>query len=111
MNYNFKLRPDEYLGSCNSKDVISFGSKGAFTVRQIFNRVASAFDRQIVMAIGNSLSQKLEYKCNAKLLDEGENCEILRAGSSEWQAGKIRLRINLTLEFTADKPTQDTKQN
>lgn len=108
MNSNFNLKPNEYLGCCNSKDVISFGSKGAFTLRQIFDRIASAFDRQIVRAIGNSLSQKLEHKCNANLLlNEGENCEILRAGSSEWQAGKIRLKINLTLEFTTDKSAKD----
>ena len=36
------------------------------------------------------------------LFEEGQECEILKAGSSGWQKGK--LKINVTLEFIPDEP-------
>ena len=107
---NLNLKPNEYLGNCNSKDVISFGSKGIFDIRSLLNLVLSAFDRKIINTISTSISRKLEQKCNVDLwLEEGEKCEILKIGSSQWQPGTIKLKINLTVEFIPDNTTQQTK--
>ena len=104
-NSNFNLKPNEFLDRCNSKDVISFGSAGAFTLRQLFASISSAFNKPIIRAISKSIERELEHKCDANLLlNNGKKCEILQAGSAGWQTGKLKLKINLTLEFIADRP-------
>ena len=35
---------------------------------------------------------------------QGEECEILKAGSNGWQKG--RLKINISLEFIPDEPEE-----
>ena len=108
MNSNFNLKPNEYLNNCNSKDVIAFGSKGVFTIRQLFDSVSSAFDNKIFQIIAESIAQQLERKSDTNSwLENGERCEILKAGSSQWQTGRIRLKINLTLEFITDEPVEE----
>ena len=104
MSSNFNLKPDRFLSSCNSKDVISFGSR-VFTLRQLLGRISSAFNKPVVNAISKSIERELEQMCDANLLlSDGKKCEILTVGSSEWQKGKIKLKVNLTLEFAADDP-------
>lgn len=110
---NFNLKPDKFLSSCNSKDVISFGSR-AFTVRQLFGRISSAFNKPVIHTISRSIDRELEQMCDANLLlSDGKKCEILKAGSPKWQTGKVKLKVNLTLEFVVDEtevvelPTND----
>ena len=111
-NSNFNLKPDEFLNSCNSKDVISFGSAGAFTLRRLFGSISSAFNKPIIHAISKSIERELEHKCDANLLlNDGKKCEILQAGSAGWQTGKLKLKVNLTLEFTADRPIASESLN
>ena len=108
-NFNFNLKPNEFLDSCNSKDVISFGSAGTFTLRQLFRNISYAFNKPIIHAISKSIERELEHKCDANLLlNNGKKCEILQAGSAGWQTGKLKLKVNLTLEFIADPLTSES---
>lgn len=102
---NFSVETNQYLSNCDSKDVISIGSQSLFHIQKLCNLVLSSLDRNVINSLTNSIYQKLTHKCNAKLwLEEGEKCEILKADSSGWQKGKIRLKVNLTLEFVPDEP-------
>lgn len=35
---------------------------------------------------------------------EGIDCEILKPGAKGWEKGKVKLHINVTIEFCPDKP-------
>jgi hypothetical protein len=106
MASNFKLNINEYLSKCNPKDVISVNSEQWIGVEKLKAIIIKAFNisntttglRAIVSSI-NSASQL----GNSQLwFHEGEECEILRAGSQGWQKGK--LKINVTLEFIPNEP-------
>ena len=112
INSNFNLKPNKFLDSCNSKDVISFGSVGTFTLRQLFGSISSAFNKPIIHAISKSIERELEHKCDANLLlSDGKKCEILQAGSGGWQTGRLKLKVNLTLEFIAERPIASESLN
>jgi hypothetical protein len=102
---NFNLETNQYLSNCNSKDVIALTSRGLFYIHKLCELVLSSLDRNVTNTVANSITQKLERQCNAQLwLEDGESCEILKAGASGWQKGKIKLKVNLTLEFIPDEP-------
>lgn len=42
-NSDIDLKQNEYLSSCNSRDVISFDSRDPIYIRQLFALVSSAF--------------------------------------------------------------------
>ena len=96
---------NQYLNNCDSKDVIALTSKGLFYIHKLCDLVLSSLDRNVINNLSNSITQKLDRQCNAQLwFEDGELCEILKAGSSGWQKGKIKLKVNLTLEFIPDEP-------
>ena len=103
---NFNLETNQYLKNCNSKDVISLNSKSLFYIHKLCDLVVSAFDISVARNIANSITNKIGRVCNSQLwLEEGEKCEILKADSTTgWQAGKIKLKIDVTLEFIPDEP-------
>ena len=102
---NFNLETNQYLSNCDAKDVISLGSQKLFYIHKLCDLFSSLFDQNVVRTILNSINQKIGNLSNKPLwLEDGEKCEILKAGSSGWQKGKIKLKINLTLEFIPDEP-------
>lgn len=106
--YNFNLETNQYLSNCDSKDVIALGSKVLFYIHKLCDLVLSSLDINVTNNLVYSINQKLQNQCNAKLwLEDGEKCEILKAGSSGWQKGRIKLKINLTLEFIPDEPQEE----
>lgn len=105
--YNFNLKTNEYLSNCDSKDVIALGSQELSYIHQFCDLVRSSLDYKVTNHIISLINQKLGNRRNAELwLEKGEKCEILKAGSSGWQTGKIKLKleVNLTLEFIPDEP-------
>jgi hypothetical protein len=43
---------------------------------------------------------------------EGIDCEILRVGANGWKKGKIKLKLNVTIEFSPDEPkVEETSEN
>ncbi|GAB4532650.1 MAG: hypothetical protein Tsb0014_17290 [Pleurocapsa sp.] len=102
---NFNLETNQYLSNCDSKDVIALNSKGLFYIHKLCELVLSSLDRHVVNTIASSITQKLANQCSAKLwFEDGESCEILKAGASGWQKEKIKFKVNLTLEFIPDEP-------
>ena len=41
-----------------------------------------------------------------KLRDEGVYCQLLRTTGGGWKEGKLRLHINVTIEFVPDEPDE-----
>ncbi|WP_019507215.1 KGK domain-containing protein [Pleurocapsa sp. PCC 7319] len=108
-NSNIDIKPNEYLANCNNRDIISFDSRDPIFVYKLFDLIKLAFNSNsnIFHTISNSITQKLKCNCDAKLwFQDGEKCEILKAGSSGWQKGKIKLKLNISLEFIPDKPEE-----
>ena len=102
---NFNLETNQYLSNCDDKDVIALTSTGLFYIKKLCKLVSSSLDRSVINILVNSITQKLNRQCDAKLwFEDGESCEILKAGASGWQKGRIKLKINLTLEFIPDEP-------
>lgn len=95
---NFNLETNGYLSNCNSKDVIALGSQGLFYIHKLCDLVLSSLDYKVTNNIINSINQKLAHQCNSKLwLEEGDKCSLLKAGSSGWQTGKIKLKLEVNL--------------
>lgn len=107
MKTNRNLDTNEYLNNCDCRDVISFDSRDPIYLSKLYSLIKASFDNNLVNHIGNIITQKLERKCNAKQwFIDGEECEILKAGSTGWQKGKFKLKINLSLEFIPDEPKE-----
>ncbi len=97
---NIDLKPNEYLSSCNNRDIISFDSRDPTYINKFFSLVTSAFQNHIIHSISNSITQKLANKSDAKLwFENGEKCEVLQAGSSGWHKGKMKLKVTLVNLF------------
>ena len=101
MSSNFELKTDEYLQQCDLKDVISFGSEKWVSIGKIKKNIYQSFVKYKTK-INKNISKSSKIKHEFSWFEQGENCEILRAGSQEWQRGKIK--INVTLEFIPDEP-------
>ncbi|MDJ0904189.1 MAG: KGK domain-containing protein [Xenococcus sp. MO_188.B8] len=109
MTDTFTSSLNEYLEKCDAKDVIAFGSKGLFQLDVLQNLIIYAFDKSLITYISNYINPKLERKCNTELwFKDGEDCEILKAGSAGWQKGKMKLKINVILEFIPDEPQPES---
>ena len=107
MKLDCNLEQNEYLSKCDPKDVISFDSRDPIYLRKLYSLIKASFDGNLINNISHIIAQKLERKCDAKLwFDDGENCEILKADSLGWQAGKFKLKVNLSLEFIPDEPQE-----
>lgn len=107
MTNTFTYSLNKYLEKCDTKDVIAFGSssKGLFKLSELQELIVNVFDKSLIASISHHITNKLNRICNPELwFKDGQNCEILRAGSSGWQKGKIKLKMNITLEFIPDEP-------
>ena len=109
MTDTFTSNFNEYLEKCDAKDVIAFGSKGLFKLSVLQELIVNVFDKSLIAYISHYINQKLERKCNPELwFQDGEECEILKAGSSGWRKGKFKLKVNVTLEFIPDEPETES---
>lgn len=117
---NFQLYVNEYLKQSDSKDVISFGDDKWLSIKKLKSLVCLSFYHACIDAVVNHIAKNSilnDPNNNNKNIRswffQGEECEILRAGSSGWQKGK--LKINVTLEFIPDEsedpsPLDDVRQ-
>lgn len=109
MASNFNLKINEYLSKCNPKDVISVKSEqwiGVEKLKAIITRAFNINQTQGLDIIVNSIDSAFKLGNSLLWFHEGQECEILRAGSQGWQKGK--LKINVTLEFIPDEPEIET---
>ena len=105
---NFEFDTNEYLQQCDSKDVVTFESKQFFYIKEFRTLVVESFQDLYQNSLTGHMNRTFSSKCQSHLwLREGEECEILRAGSQGWEKGKIKLKMNITLEFIPDEPEEN----
>lgn len=119
MTHNF-FQINKYLTQCDPKDIISFGSENWFSISKFEETIDQSFSQNGINSIINNISNNLSIPNSTYLKNlfyEGKDCEILRAGSQGWQKGKIKIKINVTLEFIPDEleeiesPLDDIRAN
>lgn len=108
-----------YLKKCGDDDVLSFGSAmlKVGKLREAINRVLSdehSLGKQLNESLksqniiidvgGESRGRKHWHSFYEKWLDNGVDCEILKLGINSWQKGKVKIKLNVTLEFCPDEP-------
>jgi hypothetical protein len=97
----FHLNTNEYLEQCDPKDVISLNSEKWISVSKLKDIVYQAIIDSGISTISRDIASKSNFNSSHTWFKEGEDCEILRAGSPGWEKGKIK--INITLEFIPDE--------
>ena len=104
---NNQLDTNQYLSECDLKDVISFKNEQWASISKFKNVILSALVNSGINSMVNYIANNSDFKSNNSIkswFSQGEECEILRAGSPGWQKGKIK--INVTLEFIPDEPEE-----
>ncbi|MCW6048981.1 hypothetical protein K4039_02530 [Lyngbya sp. CCAP 1446/10] len=109
--------------NCGNDDALSFGN-AMLKVEKLKETVNIIFPEfGLGQTLNSSLSQqKLDIdvgfntnkRPNAydKWFGEGIDCEILRVGTQGWKKGKIKLKLNVTIEFCPDEPElEETPEN
>ena len=104
MSNNFEVDTNEYLSQCDPKDVISFELENLVSVGRLKHIVNQSFYEYVLDEIIAILSNHSDLKNTNDWFYEGENCEILKAGSKGWQKGKLKVKV--TLEFIPDEPEE-----
>ncbi|MEG4085299.1 MULTISPECIES: KGK domain-containing protein [unclassified Microcoleus] len=118
------------LHNCGNDDALSFGNamlkveKLKETVNRVFPEhglgetlTNSLSEQKIIIDVGRDGNfhggklHNIRYLYE-KWFGEGIDCEILRVGAQGWQKGKIRLKLNVTIEFCQEKPeVEETPEN
>jgi len=107
------------LQNCSNHDVI-LARDTLFKVDKLKNVVKKLLSKdKLGETISNSLDSKEPlkdfalqarrdngewYSIYQKWFNEGINCEILKLGASSWQKGKIKINLQVSLEFCPDEP-------
>lgn len=105
---NQQINTNEYLSDCDPKDVISFSHQQWIGIAKLKDIVYRAFRSSGVNSITKYIAEQSDFKNTNNTntwFYQGQECEILRAGSKGWQKGK--LKINITLEFIPDEIEED----
>jgi hypothetical protein len=112
MSDTFKINTNEYLSQCDSRDVVFFGSDKLTSISKLKDIVDKAFAQSGIPVIAEYIYRSLSLNYVLTWFEQGEECEMLKAGSTGWQKGKIK--INVTLEFIPDgsieSKTDETSQ-
>ena len=109
--------------NCDNNDAVSFGMTmlKMEKLRKTVNKLFSGWD------LGETLDDLLrkenlniEVPCNhpqknwsyEEWFGQGIDCEILRVGAQGWKKGKMKLKLNVTIEFCPDEPeVEETPEN
>lgn len=96
------------LQKCNEDEVVSLA-------HQLFKIERLKFNLKNILShyrLGEEFSKSLNIDTNSRhrlisasdWFDKGVNCEILKICSQGWQKGKLRINIQVSLEFCSDEP-------
>jgi len=108
MPNNFEVDTNEYLSQCSIKDVISFNNDKWVDIKKIKDIFSKSFYSSGINSIITHMAAKSDLKNTNKLYSwffDGEECEILKAGSDGWKKGKLKVKV--TLEFIPDEPEKN----
>ena len=104
MSNDFEVNINEYLLKCDSNDVVKIKSEKWGDINKIKKTVYVSFNTYGIPKVSEQINRNLDINDSNTWFKQGADCEILRAGSSGWQKGKIK--INVTLEFIPDEPEE-----
>ena len=104
MSNNFEVNTNKYLQQCDSNDILKFKSDTWADIQKIKATVFNSFASYGIPTVSDRINKNLNIKNSNVWFSQGEECEILRAGSPGWQKGKMK--INVTLEFIPDEPEE-----
>ncbi|MEG4007596.1 KGK domain-containing protein [Microcoleus sp. Pol11C1] len=109
--------------NCGNEDALSFGNAmlKVEKLKETVNRVLpeyglgetlnkSLIEQQLTIEVNFDNNRKrFSYD---KWFGQGIDCEILRVGAQGWKKGKIKLKLNVTIEFCPDEPeVEETPEN
>ncbi len=109
---------DSYiLENCSEQDVFIFGSttlkadKLKKEISQLFfkyklgEQLTNSLSSNLHLDVRNVVERSGRYvRCfYDKWFDDGVDCEILKLGAAGWQKGKIKIKLNVSLEFCPDE--------
>ncbi|HAT14724.1 MAG TPA: hypothetical protein DCS91_15135 [Microcoleaceae bacterium UBA11344] len=100
--------------NCGNDDALSFGN-AMLKVGKLKETVNNVLPEN---GLGHTLNQLLSQQqlnidvgvpekkgfLYGKWFSQGIDCEILRVGAQCWKKGKIKLKLNVTIEFCPDEP-------
>ena len=105
MANNFEVNTNEYLQECDPKDVLSFNHQKWIGIKQLLDNIFGSFVNSGINSIITYLANNSDLKNTSNIntwFYQGQECEILKAGSPGWQKGNIKIKV--TLEFIPDEP-------
>lgn len=113
---------DNYnLQNCGENDVLSFGTP-MFKVGKLKEEVKkllheptlgeqlsnSLSSQNLRIDVGGESRGRYYYKFYNKWFGDGISCELLKIGAKDWQKGKVKINLQVSLEFCPDEPeTED----
>ena len=94
------------IKGCSEDSVLSARDSRLFKIPQVREKLQEAFSSK---NLGNLVYPKINVSGvnnvnNAKWLEDGIDCEILAPGAKGWQKGKMRLNVNVEVEFISNEP-------
>ena len=109
--------------NCGNDDAVSFGNAmlKVEKLKETLNGVLPEYGlgqtlNQLLSQQGLNIDVGLTTDQTRYLYEnwfgQGIDCEILRVGAQGWQKGKIKLKLNVTIEFCPDEPeVEETPEN
>lgn len=111
------------MQNCAADDVLSFGS-AMFKVDKLRKEVSNllneyklgeqlskSFSSQNLQINVGQRSVSREYVASyERWFGDGIDCEILRLGAEGWKKGKVRMKLQVSIEFCPDEPEVEETQ-
>ncbi|MEG4861831.1 MULTISPECIES: KGK domain-containing protein [unclassified Microcoleus] len=109
--------------NCGNEDALSFGNamlkveKLKETVNEVLpenglGQTLNKLLREQNLNIDIPFDARQKRLSSENWFGEGIDCEILRVGAQGWKKGKIKLKLNVTIEFCPDEPeVEETPEN
>lgn len=115
-----EMEDNYYLQNCGENDVLSFGTS-MFKVSKLKEEVKNLLhEHKLGEQLSNSFSsQNLRIHIGGgsrennynphynKWFGDGISCEILKTGVEGWQKGKVKINLQVSLEFCPDEPEME----
>lgn len=113
-----------YQNNCGEDDVLAFNTtmlkvdklreevEKLFDERKLGEQLTNSFSSQNlpINVPGESYGRRDYRRCYENWLGDGMDCEILKLGAKGWQKGKVKIKLNVSLEFYSDEVASEETQ-
>ncbi|MEG4324404.1 KGK domain-containing protein, partial [Microcoleus sp. herbarium5] len=109
--------------NCGNDDALSFGTAmlKVEKLKETVNKVLPEYGlgetlnkslKEQNLNIDVPLDTRLKRFSYENWFGQGIDCEILKVGAQGWKKGKIKIKLNVTIEFCPDEPdVEETPEN